>query len=49
MPKFIRTHKYIEVAGDILEDERNASLAGGPERTLSRSVRYPTANGEADK
>ncbi|PWW74660.1 RGS-domain-containing protein [Tuber magnatum] len=34
VPKFIRTQRYIEVAGDIFEDERNGHL--GIERSLSR-------------
>ncbi|KAH8145167.1 uncharacterized protein LAJ45_10831 [Morchella importuna] len=49
VPKFIRTHKYIEVAGDILEDERNALSGGAPERTLSRSTRYPATNGDVPR
>jgi len=42
VPKFIQTQKYIEVAGDILEDERNGH--SGVERSLSR--RY-NSNGVA--
>ncbi|KAL7270532.1 hypothetical protein RUND412_006756 [Rhizina undulata] len=37
VPKFIRTQKYIEVAGDILEDER---LYNSLERSSSRAIRY---------
>ncbi|KAF8537926.1 regulator of G protein signaling domain-containing protein [Trichophaea hybrida] len=36
VPKFIRTHKYIEVAGDILDDERLASSQSGLHRSGSR-------------
>lgn len=37
VPKFIRTHKYIEVAGDILDDERLVSSQPvGVHRSSSR-------------
>ncbi|KAG0131121.1 Regulator of G-protein flbA, Developmental regulator [Tuber indicum] len=42
VPKFIRTQKYIEVAGDILEDERNGH--SGIERSLSRRYNNGTAS-----
>lgn len=38
VPKFIRTQKYIEVAGDILDDERLAS-GGSMHRSASRGAR----------
>jgi hypothetical protein len=37
VPKFIRTQKYIEVAGDILDDER---LSATLNRSASRSARF---------
>ncbi|PUU78697.1 regulator of G protein signaling domain-domain-containing protein [Tuber borchii] len=42
VPKFIRTQKYIEVAGDILEDERNGH--SGIERSQSRRYNNGTAS-----
>lgn len=38
VPKFIRTQKYLEVAGDILDDERISQQSLS--RSISRSARY---------
>ncbi|RPA90884.1 RGS-domain-containing protein [Choiromyces venosus 120613-1] len=43
VPKFIRTQKYIEVAGDILEDERNGHNSS-IERSQSRRYNNGTAS-----
>ncbi|KAI5848814.1 regulator of G protein signaling domain-containing protein [Tricharina praecox] len=46
VPKFIRTHKYLEVAGDILDDERIAA-GNGLHRSASRSARYNNNGGDS--